>query len=350
MKISAAALPARVSNKLAPVYLLYGRELLLVEESINVLRQAATKQGYRERLGFTVESGFNWGDFRLESRSISLFSSQRLLELRLPTGKPGISGAASIRDYVKTPPPDTILVIIAAALEYRDLKAAWIKAIDQCGVLVEHREIQAAQLPGWINQRLRQRGMTAESAVADFLGFSFEGNLLALAQQIDRLALQHQGARLTLIQAQKLVDADTRFSLFSLVDAALAADIGRCQRLLQGLQREGAEPILIQWSLAREIRSLLAMRRQLDQGQNLASVLQQQRVWSTRKRQVSQALQRLDQAALHSLLQRLARLDRILKGRWPADAREPARGAIWDELEYATLQLCSYSINQELVH
>ncbi len=350
MKIPATALAARIGQELAPVYLLHGPELLLIEESINSLRQAATAQAYGERLSLTVDSSFNWPDFLLESQSLSLFSSRRLLELRLPTGKPGVAGGKAIRDYIKNPPPETVLVIVAAALEFRDLNAAWIKAIDRCGVLVEHREIAAAKLPGWIVQRLRQRNMTVAANVADFLAYSFEGNLLALAQQIDRLALQHQGSQLTLEQVEELVDADARFSIYSLIDTALDGNIVRCRRLLQGLQREGAEPILIQWSLAREVRTLLAMRQQLDQGQAVAAVLQQQRVWSTRKQQVGQALQRLQQTQLRCLLQQLARLDRVLKGRWPTDADTPSRGTIWDELEYATLLLCGYSMNQENQH
>jgi len=350
VKIPAALLSKRLADGLVPVYLLHGSELLLIEESVDCLRQAATALGYSERLSFTVENGFNWDDFLLESRSLSLFSSKRLLELRLPNGKPGISGAKTIREYANNLPPDTILVVVAATLEYRDLNAVWVKTIDQCGVLVEHREISAPQLPGWILQRLRQRKVSAQADVADFLAYSFEGNLLALAQQIDRLALQHQGSQLTLVQVQALVDANARFSIFSLADAALDADIMRCQRLLQGLQREGAEPILIQWVLAREIRALLIMRQQLDQGQVLASVLQKNRVWSIRKRRVGQALQRLHSPVLRMLLQRLARLDRILKGRWPLDAEEPARGTIWDELEYATLLVCGYSPNQEIKH
>ncbi len=345
MKIPAAALPGHMDSGLAPIYLLHGPELLLVEESINCLRHTANAQGYDERLSFTVDNRFNWSDFLLESRSLSLFSSKRLLELRLPTGKPGIAGGKAIREYIKNLAPDTVLVIVAAALEYRDLATAWVKAIDSAGILVEHREILAPQLPGWIVQRLRQRDMTAETAVVDFLAYSFEGNLLALAQQIDRLTLQHQGKQLILAQVQELVDADARFSIYSLIDAALEANIVRCRRLLQGLQREGVEPILIQWSLAREIRSLLVMRGQLDHGQSLASVLQKNRVWSTRKQRLSQALQRLHEPQLRTLLLRLARLDRVLKGRWPTDAVEPARGTIWDELEYATLLVCGYSMH-----
>jgi len=343
VKIPAAALPGQLHAALAPVYLLHGSELLLIEESINRLRQTASTQGYTERLTFTADSHFNWADFQCESNSLSLFASRRLLELRLPTGKPGITGGKTIRTYVGRLPADTVLVIVAPSLEYRDLKAAWVKAIDSIGVLIEHHEIPAQQLPGWIRQRCQQRDITIDHTVANFLAYSFEGNLLALAQQIDRLALQYQGHQVSLTQVQKLVDADARFSIFSLADAALDANIARCRRLLQGLQREGAEPILIQWTLAREIRTLLMMRQKLDQGQNLASVLQQQRVWSSRKRCIGQALQRLDESALRKLLQRLARLDRILKGRWPTATGEPAYGTIWDELEYATLQLCGYS-------
>jgi DNA polymerase-3 subunit delta len=322
---------AQLKGELAPVYFVYGDETLLVNECADAVRAAAREQGYTERQVFTVETGFDWNSLVAASDSLSLFSERRILELRLPNGKPGKEGARALLDYAERPPQDTLLLMISAKLEPAARRSKWVQALDKAGVSVPVWPVDVAQLPAWIDRRMRGRGMQPSREALQLIAERVEGNLLAADQEIEKLYLLHGGGPLDLETVTELVADSARYDIFGLVDAALGGDAVYAQRVLAGLRAEGVDPVLILWALSREIRSLVSMARDMQGGMALAQVLASRRVWDKRKPLISGVLQRIRGRQWWALLQRCAHIDRVIKGRAP--------GSAWDELLQLTLRL-----------
>ena len=324
-------LGAHLGSELAPVYFIHGDETLLVDECADAVRAATRKQGYSDRQVFTVEPGFDWQSLLAACDSLSLFSEQRVLELRLPTGKPGKEGAKVLREYAERPPEDTLLLIVSAKLEPAARRSKWVQALDKAGVSVAVWPVEVTQLPAWIDGRMRARGMQPSRDALHLIAERVEGNLLAAAQEIEKLYLLSGPGPLELETVTELVTDSARYDIFGLVDAALAGDTLHVQRILTGLRGEGVEPVLVLWALAREIRTLTGMARELRGGVALARVLASWRVWDKRKPLISGALKRIRGRQWWALLQRCAYIDRVIKGR--------AAGSAWDELLQLALRL-----------
>jgi DNA polymerase-3 subunit delta len=318
------------------VYFIHGDETLLVNECADAVRASARAQGFSDRQVFAVEAGFDWNSLTAASDSLSLFAERRILELRLPTGKPGKEGGRVLREYARRPPEDTLLLIISGKLEPAARRSQWVQALDSAGVSVPVWPVEMAQLPAWIERRLRKHGMRASQAVLQLIAERVEGNLLACAQEIEKLYLLRGAGELDLDSVAELVTDSARYDVFGLVDAALMGDPGHAQRILAGLRGEGVEPVLVLWALSREIRALTGMARQLQSGSRLEQVFADQRVWDKRKPMVSAALQRVRGRQWWQLLKRCTQIDRVIKGR--------AAGSPWDELLQLTLHLSGVPI------
>ncbi|HED17994.1 MAG TPA: DNA polymerase III subunit delta [Gammaproteobacteria bacterium] len=330
-QLRADQLSAHLGSELAPVYFIHGDETLLVDECADAVRVATREQGYSDRQVFTVDPGFDWQSLLAAGDSLSLFSERRVLELRLPTGKPGREGAKVLCEYVERPPEDTVLLIISAKLEPAARKSKWVQALDRAGVSVAIWPVAVAQLPAWIEQRMRAHDMQPGRDALRLIAERVEGNLLAAAQEIEKLYLLNGPGPLELETVTELVTDSARYDIFGLVDAALAGDAPHVQRILTGLRGEGVEPVLVLWALSREIRMLAGIARELQGGVTLARALASRRVWDKRKPLIGSALKRIRGRQWWTLLQRCAGLDRVIKGRAP--------GSAWDELLQLTLRL-----------
>ncbi len=324
-------LAGHLKQKLLPVYFIHGDETLLVNECADAVRSAARSQDYVDRQIFTVETGFDWNSLLAASDSLSLFADRRILELRLPTGKPGREGTRILREYAERPPEDTLLLIISAKLEAAARRSKWVQALDKAGVSLPVWPVELTRLPTWIEHRLRARGLQASGDALQLIAERVEGNLLAADQEVEKLYLLHDQGQLDVDTVAELVTDSARYDVFGLVDAALAGEAVHAQRMLCGLRAEGIEPVLVLWALSREIRSLTAMARQLQSGSSLSQALASQRVWDKRKPQISAALKRIRGRQWWQLLQTCSHIDRVVKGR--------AAGGAWDELLQLTLRL-----------
>ncbi len=329
-------LGASLKRNLAAVYFIHGDEPLLVGECADAVRAAARAQGYTDREVFTVEPGFDWASLQAASDSLSLFAEKRLLELRMPSGKPGDKGARALRDYCERPPEDTLLLITGGKLEPAARRSKWVQALDKAGVSVPVWPVGAAQLPAWIERRMRAAGMQPTREALALLAERVEGNLLACAQEIEKLFLLHGPGAVDADAIAALVTDSARYDIFGLVDAALLGQAARSQRMLAGLRGEGVEPVLVLWALAREIRSLATMAGELSGGGAIGQLLAKYRVWDKRKAAVGGALKRLSVHELRALLGQCAHLDRVIKGR--------AAGSPWDDLLQLTLRLAGADI------
>ena len=336
MQINPEQLGTRLQGPLAPIYFISGDEPLRVMETADAVRDQARKQGYDEREVLAVQPGFDWGALETAAGSLSLFAERRVIDLRLPTGKPGDAGSKALRAYAEQPPEETILLITAGKLEASARKSKWVKALDQAGVVVFVWPLDARQFPAWVRTRMRQRGLEPSAEAVSLLAERVEGNLLACVQEIDKLYLLQGEGPVDAAAITTLVADSARFDVFTLVDAALGGDGTRCARILHGLQGEGVAPPMVLWALTRELRQMAMLADAVAGGEAIPRVLARFRVWQGRKSITAQALARLSSAACRDLLRRCAAVERIIKGRAP--------GNPWDELLQLTLLLAGVSV------
>ena len=315
------------------ITLIFGDEPLLVEETADELRAGALSEGFEERLLMTVEPGFDWDRLDEAAQSMSLFSIRRLIDLRMPTGKPGEQGTRALSRFCERPPPDTALLIVSGRLDARTRKTKWYKTIEKTGHVIEKKQVPASKLPAWIVARARTRGFTVEHDAAVLLSHYTEGNLLATAQEIDKLKLlgPERGTVRYDDVAGSITD-NARFSVFTLVDYCLAGDAVKAMRSLTGLKREGAEPAIIIWALANQVRTLYRLCQAIEAGQPRAQLFKSFRVWSRQVPLVNKALGRCGGEGWASMLQDVAALDRVLKGR--------ETGSVWSGIERICLAMC----------
>lgn len=331
MQLKPEQLAQHLKKSLAPIYLVYGDELLLVQEAADAVRAAARAQGYGEREVFAVERDFDWNQLTASSNALSLFAERRILEVRMPTGKPGDAGGKALREYAARPPEDTLLLIVSGKLDAQQRKSKWVTDLEAAGVGVPVWPVAPRQLPQWIRARMQARGLQPTAEAVELLAERIEGNLLACAQEIDKLQLLcGQGAVGAAAIGAAVADS-SRFDVYGLVDAALAGEADRSLRMLAGLRGEGVEPVLVVWALARELRGLAAMAWEIAGGDAPAAVMARHKVWAKRQSVVGTALPRLKPATWQALLAACARLDRVTKGLAP--------GNPWDELVHLCLRL-----------
>jgi DNA polymerase-3 subunit delta len=331
MQISVDQLAHHLKRGLAPVYFVYGEEPLLVEENCRAIREAAHAAGYLERQVLTVESGFDWNDLFNATQSLSLFSERRLIELRLPTGKPGEAGAKILMEIAAQPPADMIIVVSSGKLDRQARETKWVKALEGAGDVIAVYPLEAAQWPMWIRRRMEGKGLKPGPGVVELLAHLMEGNLLACAQEIDKLAMLFGSGEVGLDDIEGNLSDNARYNVFALADASLRGEPAAIERILNSLRGEGVEPILILWALVREARELAQMAAMVAAGQPLTRALEARRVWAKRKPLVSAALKRLSPQASQDLLRRAARADRVLKGR--------GKGDVWQELQCLALSM-----------
>lgn len=332
MQLRPDQLAAQLDKTLAPLWVLHGNEPLLVLEAADALRAAARRQGFDERETLVAAQGFKWDALSLAAGNLSLFGGARLIDLRIPTGKPGRDGGDALQRYVAALPAQTLTLITLPELDWQTRKTSWFKALSDAGVCIELNAPEREQLPAWIGRRLAAQDQSATPAALAFIADHVEGNLLAAHQEILKLGLLHPAGQLSVEQVQDAVLNVARYDIDKLRLAVLEGDPARCARLLEGLRGEGAAPPLVLWALAHETRSLATLRAGQEAGQPLNALFKAERIFEPRRQQlISRALGRLSLAGLRAALQHAARIDRMIKG--------IARGDVWDEFLQLSLRL-----------
>ena len=308
---------ALAGDSLRPVYLLAGEELLVLEAA-DALRAQARRLGYAEREVLDVGNHFDWDDLARSAAGMSLFATRRLLDLRLPTGRPGTEGAKAINEFCANPPPDVTLLITAIEWSSKH-EGAWTRNLDAAGALVVFNAPKPHEWAAWVGARLASRGLSATPDAAALLAERVEGNLLAAAQEIDKLAVlrgEGGGARIDATEMEHLVADSARYDAFKLTDAAFAGDGGRALHILAGLRAEGDELIALMGWLVNQLQ--LALR--LANARDFAAQARAERLWPAREQLFRKALRRAPREHWLQCLARAARIDRIAKGREAGDA------------------------------
>jgi DNA polymerase-3 subunit delta len=320
MQLKGEQLSAHLERTLKPVYLVYGDEPLLVIEAGDEIRAAARRQGFDEREVLSAVSGFDWNQLTMAASNLSLFGGKKLIDLRIPTGKPGREGGAAIQDYCRRCGPDTLLLVTLPALDWKDEKAAWVTALAEAGVAIKLNAPPLAELPAWIAGRLRRQGQSADNEALTFIAERVEGNLLAAQQEIRKLGLLYPEGKLSLADVRDAVLDVARFDLDTLREALLAGDAARICRTLEGLRQEGEALPLVLWAITEEVRALAQIRSGMDKGQPADLLLRDARVWGPRQAPMKRCLNRISTAQAQGALAQAGKIDRIIKGIAGGDA------------------------------
>ena len=319
MKLKADQLSSHLQKNLAPCYLITGDEHLLVAEALDTIREAARKQGYASRELHVASQGFDWVQLRESSSNLSLFADKRIVELRLPTGKPGRTGSQAIVDLVQNTDADLMLIVSGPKLERSGQSSKWVKSIEAKGVGIQVWPIGLRELPAWIAGRMRQAGLQPDRGAVALIADRVEGNLLAAGQEIEKLRLILGEGSVTADDVSTAVANSSRYDVFKLIDAALTGDAKRALKILAGLRAEGVEPVIVVWALTRELRTLASLTDTVSQGEDLAAGMQKTGVWRNRQSLVRSCIGRHQHGDFHRLLKTASYADQAAKGQSRAD-------------------------------
>jgi DNA polymerase-3 subunit delta len=319
LKLSANQLSSHLKKSLAPCYLVTGDEHLLVSEALDAIREAARERGFGMRELHVATTGFDWAQLLASSGNMSLFAEQRIIELRLPTGKPGRAGGQAIVELVERAGPETLFIVTAPKLDRGAAASKWAKALAQKGVNLTIWPVGLRELPGWIAGRMRAAGLQPDPDVVALIAGRVEGNLLAAGQEIEKLRLLLGEGPVSVEDVSKAVADSSRYDVYKLADAALGGDATRAVRILGGLRSEGVEPVIVMWALTRELRTLSRLDDVVRQGGNLSSAMQKNGVWSSRQSLVRSCMQRHKQGAFNRMLKATGRADAAAKGQRGGD-------------------------------
>ena len=311
MQVYPNRLQAAVEQKLAAFYLIFGDEPQQKLEAIQSIRDVASKQGFDERQSLTVDSQFNWDTLVEATQTMSLFSNRQLIEVELPTGKPGTEGSKVLSLLAGQNNPDVLLVIHGAKIGKDVQSSKWFKSLDKQGVYVPCYPLEGNQLEQWLSQQMQVAGLQASLPICRLLVDYCEGNMLAAKQEIQKLALLYPAGNPSLEQVEQAVVDQSRFTVFHLVDVLLAGDAQKAVKMLYRLESEGIEPTIILWALTREWQTLQALLFARQTGQTIN--WNQHRIWGQRQALYNSAMQRLSLANMHSLQQKLSVLDQAIK-------------------------------------
>ena len=335
MQVRAEQLEAQLSKNLASTYLIHGDEPLLVLEAADAVRTAARKRGYDEREVFVAGKGFDWGELLNAGANLSLFGGGKIVELRIPGGKPGAEGGAAIARYCAKPNPDNLLVVTMPRLEGPYWKAPWFTALLACGVVAEVRNIELARLPDWLRARLGRNGQNVDAEAMEYLVDRVEGNLLAAHQEIQKLALLAPRGELDIETVRNAVATVARFDPFVACDALLAGDMKRYVRAIDGLRGEGESPVYVLAILGSDLQTLARVQGLMAQGRSADDAIDAAKVWKRRQPAVRAAQRKFAPAAVRAAVVHAARIDRASKGVGP--------GEPWDEFVRLGLELLNES-------
>lgn len=317
---SEAFLRSLAKAGLQPVYLIAGSEALLVQECCDALRAKLREAGFSERIVMeTDDSGFSWDELSHQGASMSLFASRRLLDLRLPTGKPGKDGSQAIVDYCASPPPDTVLLV--SCLEWSNKHGGkWSEAIETCGQMVVAWPVKASETGAWIGQRLSANGIRVSAEALQVLQHRVEGNLLAANQEIQKLAMLGVQGDINADQMRQWVADSSRFDVFKLLDACYDGDFPRASRILKGLRTEGEQVPALVPMIGKELMNLAYYAQIKETGGRAQAAMQADRHWQGKQAQMLRMLDNGSRGHFEHLIRQLADIDRMSKGRKTGDA------------------------------
>ena len=322
--ITSQELPRHLASGIGPLYVVFGDAPLLAIEAMDSIRAVAREAGYIEHEIYIVEQHFKWDELRGSARAQSLFAPRKVIDLRIPSGKPGVAGGQALQEYCADLNPDVLTLITLPKLDWTAQKSQWFGALQQHGVVISADDIPRSALPRWIAERLKRQGQTADDATLEFLADRCEGNLLAAFQEIQKLALLFEAGTLSFDQVKDAVMDVARYDIFKLSEAMLNGNAERYAHILDGLRAEGTSMVLVLWAISEDIRSLGKVLQAIQRGISPGIALRDARVRRDKQGLIENAARRLKFQNVERAIMQAARLDKIIKGL--------RQGNAWDEL------------------
>ncbi|HKX55077.1 MAG TPA: DNA polymerase III subunit delta [Xanthomonadales bacterium] len=319
MNIRLDSLSGALARKLEPLYLLAGAEPLLVQESRDLIIQAARKQGFLERQIYQVDGKFDWQELGMAGMEQSLFASRKIIDLRIPTGKPGTEGSNYFVHYCERPDPDVLLVISCGAWNGVARKSKWASELAKAGGLVEIWPVKPSELPDWITRRMQLAGLKADPEAVRLLAEFVEGNLLAAQQEIDKISLLDSGKTVTVETIRDAVSSSARFDAFRLGECLLLGKAADCLRVAAGLQRTGAAIQALMGALIYQLNQLEGVRSALANGDSENSAFARNRVFGPNQALFRQAMRRIPAKTLSASFNLMKLIDQQSKGQASGD-------------------------------
>ena len=304
---------------LLPLYILSGDEPLLMQETADQIRAEARKAGFSERELFTVENNFDWNNVLQSGNSMSLFGDRKILEVRNEKGKFEDAAKKALQIYCDNPNPDNLLLLIIPKVDKKNQTAKWFMQLESIGAFIQVWPVETSQLPQWIHQRMRAANLEPTREAVQLLAERVEGNLLAAAQEVEKLILLRGEGPLDVRDIEDAVADHARYNLYDLMDEALQGNYSHAIRMLNYLRASGTEPLALLWSVTKELRALAGMSHLISTGLAPARVLQDYRIWDNRKDLMQNALKRLPIRTFQHCLLESARIDQTVKGMGEGD-------------------------------
>ena len=328
MRLNLSQLNADLTKRIAPVYLITGDEPLQAGEAADTIRAAAKKAVFLNREVLSAEGNFDWKQLSFAADSASIFADKKILDVRVPSGKFGVEGGKAIHDYCEHLSPDNLLLISTAKLDSAATKSKWFQAIDKIGVVVQVFPLEGQDLTQWLQQRLLKRGLQIEAEGVKVIASRIEGNLLAAAQEVEKLYVLYGAGRLSTAMVETAVADSSRFDVFKLTEAVLAGRVNRATRVLHALEEEGIAAPVVLWALSREARALMELKT----ATHKEAVFKKHYIWDKRKQAITEAVKRLSLLQLQQIFILSAKADRQIKGQQSGDA--------WETLLQVCLLFC----------
>ncbi|MDD2801263.1 MAG: DNA polymerase III subunit delta [Methylococcales bacterium] len=322
MRSTPKQINALLQKGLLPVYLITGDEPLQQGEVADVIRKAARKAGFINREVLSVDTHFDWNSLAVSADSMSIFADKQIIELRFPNASPGVEGSKSLISYCDRPDSDTLLLITMGKLGKDALKARWFQALDKVGCVIQIWPQEGQDLISWLQQRLQQRGLVADIQGVKILASRTEGNMLAAAQEIEKLYVLYGAEKLSSQQIENVVADSSRYDVYKLVDAVLSGNVKRIFKVISGLQAEGVAAPIVLWALTKEARSLIKVQQAIAQGQNRALVYKNNQIWDKRQALVESVLNKLRVNDFNKILLWSTKADQQIKGQQSGNAWE----------------------------
>ena len=331
MQLGLSALSAHLQKGLKSLYTVHGDEALLQMEATDTIRQVARSQGFTERSSYAVQgANFDWAEVMNAGQSMGLFGDKQIIEIRIPTGKPGKEGSSALQKIAElSQKSDAVLTLITLPrLDKATQSSAWFAALDSFGLTIKIDPVERGALPQWIAQRLNAQGQRVHAGVEgqqtlQFFADRVEGNLLAAFQEVQKLALLYPAGELSLAQIESSVMNVARYDVFKLSDAVLAGKAERTQRMLDGLQAEGEAAVLVHWALAEDIRAMKRVVDSMSAGRPLGLALRENRIWGAKEKQFERIMPTVQTSTVNKLLQAAHQVDGVVKGLkhadWPSE-------------------------------
>ena len=333
MRIDSQQLTQHLERELKGLYIVFGDELLLALEAADRIRAKASEHGFGERRVLVVDSGFDWSELAMVANSISLFAPKRLLDLRIPSGRPGREGSEALQQLAGSLSHETMVLITLPAIDRQAVSSKWFEALQAAGIAVHAGAIRREHLGQWLAARLALQGQHADQQTIEFLIDRVEGNLMAARQEVQKLALLFPAGHLPVEEVRKAVVDVARFNVFDIGVALLKGDRTHLVRMFDGLRAEGTPAPLVLWAIVEEARAMARTKAATAAGQPLAQALREARVWGPRQDLIQAAIGRLTRTQLLATLRRAAQIDRMIKGLEPGD--------LWDALLNLALELAA---------